>query len=333
MISLFGFAREYSPLKNNAYGSAHALKEWGVDSVFCGTQDKEMLQALREAGIKIFVEKAIFSDASLFAARPDSRPVDENGKRVEPEDWYKPLCPGQDWLRRLKLHELKQTAESGEVDGIWLDFMRYPCHWEGAEPTIYQSCFCQECLLKFQKHSEVKLPGNLSDPRTIADWILSEYPGMWQDFRCEMITSFVGRVRQLIEDIRPEMTLGLFSVPWMEQEHNRAMQRIIAQDLKALAEHVDVFSPMTYHQMCDKTVSWIGEVTEEVAKLTGKPVVPIIQSMSTADELSRDEFHEALETALAGASDGLIIFNMKGLLDEKRLADFIGVVAGQKADG
>ncbi len=330
MIALYGFSRDLGPFKGkDEAGIVAQLKDWGVDAVFTGTREVKLNGALRQGGIKIYVEKAIFFDAKFYDARPDGRPVADDGKRVKPEEWYKPLCPGQDWLRRIRLHEIKELADSGEVDGIWLDFIRYPCHWEGTEPNLYQSCFCQECLIKFQGDAEIKMPSNLSDAGRVADWILSEYPGMWEDFKCRVITSFVARVREVIGEARPEMELGLFSIPWQENDFNRAMKRIVAQDLKALAEYVDVFSPMLYHQMCDKEPAWIGEVTGEVARITGKGVLPVIQAMSTSEELSRDEFREAMETALGGESDGVIIFNLKGLVDEKRIGDFVEIASGQ----
>ena len=112
--------------------------------------------------------------------------------------------------------------------------------------------------------------------------------------------------------------IGLFGVPWREDDFDGAIRKIIGQDYEKLAKYVDIFSPMVYHVMCGKESSWIGEITSWVYQHTNRPVLPIIQSMDFPVVLSSQEFGRAVNIALtAKGSAGIIIFNIKGLNDEK----------------
>jgi len=134
--------------------------------------------------------------------------------------------------------------------------------------------------------------------------------------------------KAVLKHLRPDAILGLFGVPWRPADHDGAILKIVGQDYNALGEHVDVFSPMVYHMMCGRPLSWIGEVVEEVHNvveevhnLTGKPVWPIIQSVDQPSApLSAEEYGQALDIALSGpASEGVLVFQMESALDEAKL--------------
>jgi hypothetical protein len=98
--------------------------------------------------------------------------------------------------------------------------------------------------------------------------------------------------------------------------------KIIGQDYCALSRYVDVFSPMVYHLMCGYPPEWVGEVVEEIYELSGKPVWPIIQSVSAPTSLSAEEYGRTIDVVLhSDVSDGVLVFIMKGvLLDQAKLA-------------
>ncbi len=94
--------------------------------------------------------------------------------------------------------------------------------------------------------------------------------------------------------------------------------------LTVLSSALIAFVPlvsMVYHLMCGRPPSWIGEVTEKVHSLTGKPVWPIIQSVDQPlAPLSAEEYGQALDVALLSpASEGVLVFQMESALDGTKL--------------
>ena len=89
--------------------------------------------------------------------------------------------------------------------------------------------------------------------------------------------------------------------------------KIIGQDYCALSRYVDVFSPVVYHLMCGYPPEWVGEVVEEIYELSGKPVWPIIQSVSEPTSLSAEEYGRTIDVVLhSDVSDGILVLPMKG---------------------
>ena len=95
---------------------------------------------------------------------------------------------------------------------------------------------------------------------------------------------------------------------------------MVAQDYRALADYIDVVSPMVYHRMCGRPVSWVGEITAHLSALTERPVWPIIQAVDHPDVLPAEEYARALDTAMQPPAAGVIVFTLKGMLEGGRLA-------------
>jgi len=159
---------------------------------------------------------------------------------------------------------------------------------------------------------------SFDDPVQAAQLILDGYQEEWTRWRCDQITGWVAESRKLIDRYSPDTKLGLFGVPWIKDYEN-AIISVIGQDYEALGGYIDVFSPMVYHLMCGRPVTWIGEVTDWIGQTTGKAVLPIIQTVNSPGVLSPEELGEAAQSALTSPeSMGVIFFNLEGL-DEKKL--------------
>ena len=131
------------------------------------------------------------------------------------------------------------------------------------------------------------------------------------------MTSFAAEAAAIVRAAQPDCLVGAFTVPWRRDDWGGALRRIVGQDLAALAQHLDVISPMVYHRMCGQQPPWIAGVCEDARVATGRPVWPIIQSVDEPVGMSAAEYRAALETALA-AGEGALIYNLRGLEDEAR---------------
>jgi hypothetical protein len=297
---------------------ARALADWGVTAVFGGYEDPLLVAALHEQGIRVFTEVSLFVGVRHWTRYPHSRPITRTGEPLAAEGWYCGVNPITPEIRQHSLEKIERLVQRYDVDGVWLDFCRWPCRWERPQPKLIQTSFDPFTLAAFQKDRGITLPSALETIPEKADWILEHHHETWTAWKCRQITTFVSQVRTVIDRAPREVLVGLFSVPWRPSDFEGGIRRIIGQDYRALAAHVDCFSPMVYHKLCDRDIAWIGEIAAWVGEETGKPVWPVIQAMDEPEAIGPQELGRAVSTALgASGSHGVVIFNLKALSPEK----------------
>lgn len=122
--------------------------------------------------------------------------------------------------------------------------------------------------------------------------------------------------------MRNDIWANLHVVPWMEADFEGARRRVAAQDVQALGAWVDTLSPMVYAPMVKRDSTWAHDVTAELARLGGKPVLPSIQVKECylPDVLTPTRFKADLDAALLAPSRGVVFWNWPGLAEsaEKR---------------
>jgi len=328
---LFGFRPSFPIFRGkNTEEIAKQVHDWGVNAVWTDRKtlsNTALIEALHAWQVQVFTTVAMFS-----GWRGRNRPIKKDGKPFEPYvpgHWYQGSCPNQPRDLVQKLAEIRDVATHFDIDGVWLDALRYPTFWETPKPNVEMTCFDPVCLEKFQDWVGVAFPEELRSLQDRAEWILQNREREWVRFRMACITDITKQCAQVLKKANPKVKLGMFTVPWRRKETRggemNAIERIIAQDYPNLAKYVDVFSPMVYHRMCDEPVEWIGEIVDWVAKETRKPVVPIIQAHGEPKcewhpyRLPDDEFVSALQTARDGTSSGVTIFTLEYVLKEERL--------------
>ncbi|OQX65013.1 MAG: hypothetical protein B6I38_02955 [Anaerolineaceae bacterium 4572_5.1] len=253
---------------------------------------------LRNQGIKVYAEFSVFVHEEMWRKHPGSRPIDRSGHPMEPVNGYYGVCPNHPKVREEKLMTIASVIENKSIDGLWLDFIRYPCHWEGVRtPPIAEYCFCPNCLEKYEKEVGGTPEGD-----------------KWVTWKCEQITGFVKEVRKRIEISGKSIQLGIFAVPWFDDEYGGAIRSIIGQDFRALSSYVDVFGVMAYQKFTGQPINWISDIVEAIDRTTGKSVVPLVQSMDRPEKVSSDEFEYSIGMAIKGSSKGMLIFHLEDLL-------------------
>jgi hypothetical protein len=93
-----------------------------------------------------------------------------------------------------------------------------------------------------------------------------------------------------------------------------ALRSVAGQDLALLGRHVDMVSPMLYHKLCHQPASWVAEVTRDALAWSGRPVLPIIQSLDQPDVMTSAELDDALAYVLETPAQGVMIFTLDPLL-------------------
>lgn len=318
--ALYGFSPQLEPFAGKtAPEQAALLRSWGTTAVFGGHQHPVFVEAAHAVGMKVYVEFACFVHKRWWETVPESRPITADGEPLAPDGWYCGVNPSTPSVRQSQLETLEGFLRGHAVDGVWLDFIRWPCHWEAPDPYLPRTSFDPHTLSRFGEATGIQVP--VRDPKAAARRLLHQHKAEWTTWRCVQITSWVTEARAVLRRTRPRAVLGLFGVPWQLSDHEGAIISVIGQDYRALGPIVDVFSPMVYHAMCGQPVEWIGQVAEEVQALSVTPVWPVIQSVDEPATLPAEMYAEALQIALGGpASEGVVVFTLEGVLDQAKLA-------------
>lgn len=317
VIALYGFSREDPRFKDKSEEEILGiLRDWKINAVFGAYKDPKLATVLRNGDIRLYAEFGVFVGEHFWTDFPGSRPLTSEGSLLEKIDWYAGVNPSCEQVRQERLQSFTKILETYPLDGIWLDFIRWPGRWENPDPQLLSTSFDGPTLQKFSRDMGVELDTELS-PGESAQVIGTRYREEWVDWRCRQVTGWVAEARAILNKEFPDIQLGLFGVPWVNDFDN-AIVNYFGQDYEALGEYVDVFSPMVYHHMCGRPVGWISEVSDWVNKTSGKDVLPIIQTVDEPGELSADEFGEAVRAAVSHpGSKGVILFNLRGLDDRK----------------
>ena len=297
------------------------LRDFGITGVFLKHLDPEWCAALQESGLDVYASHGIFvANDGLWQDIPESRPITAAGTPAPVEEWYRPALPSSTAVRELRLRQLDGMLRDLPLDGLWLDFIRWPARWEKRQPNLYHSSFDAATLRRFLDDTGIELM--VADPQpAAADWILTNAADVWHAWRCAQIASFVDEARALLAGRRPDALLGAFTVPWTGGPLDglpveQANIRIVGQDPALLGPRVDVLSPMVYHRLCGRDADWPGQVTSMLSEQVGCEVWPTVEAIVDDVAYGADEFASVCESAHRAGGGGLVVFNLAGLLSD-----------------
>jgi len=99
---------------------------------------KDLIKFARNQGLEVHAWFVVLREGGKtpkgwVAEHPQYAVVNEVGK---PVGW---ICPSHEKSRKRVLSLFESLLESYEVDGIHLDYIRYP------EPVVARGCFCERC--------------------------------------------------------------------------------------------------------------------------------------------------------------------------------------------
>ncbi len=276
---------------------------------------------VRDAGLALGSGIACFSDhaAAITPVADHLRPVTAAGTLRPQMEWYRGIIPTDRTYVDALIHTCREAATQVALDVFVLDFIRWPLHWElelrdGAE--VIDSSFDRITLGRFRDETAVEIP--VDDPVVAAQVLSGERLREWTMFKCQVITDIVERITAEIRRVRPELTLGAFIIPGDDEQR----RRYAGQDVRALAQHLDVLLPMTYHAILQRPVSWVHDVVSEIRRQAATSVTPVIQV--TADPkiaygndwgtpFTPVVFGDAIDAGLRAGGRGFVVFPAHGL--------------------
>ena len=308
------------------------LRDCGVNALMTESDSYELsaVEATHKAGLRFFAGVACFSDhASNFSSlkqRPELWPMLENGERRPQMEWYVGQTPTDRRRREEALAEIKSIARTVPVDGIFLDFARWPLHWEielrpGRERPL-DSSFDAATLAMFEAATGA-LPRDLDTTSARAAWIRRHRSAEWVEFKCKVVSDFVSEARKALKETKADAALGIYVVP----DVGGLTEPLTGQRTKDLAPLVDWIAPMLYHNILLQPPSWVASALAPVAIVAGRKALPVLQADWNRDPavagdwgppMSDANWSEAL-SQVAGRSDigGLIVFPGMALMGER----------------
>ena len=324
----------YGGIPQEIVDSGRSLREFGVDAVWLGSGSytAERLAWLRAQQVQAYAEFNTLHVADYLKAHPDAAPVGSDGRVSPAPDGWQGICPTDEGYRAERMRAFRTLLETFAIDGVWLDYHHSHASWEQAQPNMPDTCFCERCLLRFQKDTAITLPQAPASAR--AGLLLSTHRAAWVRWRLGVFTDWVREFRDIRDATRPGALLGTFHNPWSDEDFGGARIEKLAIDLRAQAAYIDVFSPMPYHARfghagdpawISRQVAWLGQHLG-VKGVPGERlrIWPIVQISDWGEPVPAAQIDEVLRHGSRAPATGVMVFAWGGLRKQPEKIDAIG---------
>jgi len=212
----------------------------------------------------------------VLAAHPDWAAVDRQGGMLHQPSKKMFLDPANPEVRQYLSNLLDEIASRYQVDGIQLDYIRYPFQ----DPTSANRSFGYSKVAREAFKQQYGIDPARISPSQRDMW------QKWNDFRVQQVDSFVAEVSQRLHSKRPELILSaaVFGMPREER------LVVIHQNWEAWAQRgdIDLMVPMTYALETNQLQDLAQPLLEKTA-LNSTLVLPGIRLLNLPDAVAIDQ--------------------------------------------
>jgi uncharacterized lipoprotein YddW (UPF0748 family) len=203
----------------------------------------------------------------VLSAYPDWANYDNRGKQIPPGQGKPFLDPANPAVRNYLQRLLSEIVTRYKVDGLQLDYIRYPFQDPGADRTYGYGLASRE---QFQKLTGVdpvdisprdRLPTRAPAPKPLPGQPASPPPPspeeaqailqrnrelwkLWTEFRVQQVDSFVADISKHLRQLRPNLILSAAVFPIPEAERLHKIQQ--HWEVWARQGDIDLIVPMSY---------------------------------------------------------------------------------------
>ncbi len=260
-----------------------------------GDQLAQCVEAARKRGLEVHVWKVCWnienapSDFTAQMRQKGRLQVSHDGSTIS---W---LCPSHPDNVALALNSIREVVTNYAIQGIHLDYIRYP---------NANYCFCPTCRREFEKDLGAKVARWPADARG-----KGRYAEKYRGWRADRITSFVRLVREHVRTLDPKVKVS--AAVWGAYP---ATIDSIGQDWGTWLRlnYVDFVCPMNY--TTDNTR--FEELTRAQLALPGAPgrVFPGLGVTSAESQLGADQVIEQIISLRQLGARGFVLFDMSHTL-------------------
>ena len=306
------------------------LKEKGIDGImYNGGHDPETYvrvgKIVKNTGMEFHTWIPTMIQNNSQKLKPEWYAVNGLGESAIDKpayvDHYKFLCPSREEVYDFLAELYGSIAEVKEVDGIHLDFIRFPDVilarglWDkyglvmDREFPQFDYCYCEVCVTDFEELSGINIK-EVEDPSQVA---------AWKQFRYDLITNLVNRLAEVVHSKNKEINAAVFPGPGMSKI-------MVRQEWDKW--NIDSFYPMNYNDFYLEGTKWIGDVTKEevMAVNNSKPVYsglficPDPEKKATEADpenhgLLPEEIEAAIKESMENGATGICLFTPGRMTD------------------
>jgi uncharacterized lipoprotein YddW (UPF0748 family) len=230
----------------------------------------------------------------LIAAHPDWANYDHRGKMI-PAGQTKPfLDPANPEVRSYLLRLIDEIVSRYEVDGLQLDYIRYPFQ-DPAAGSSYGYGKAARALFKQQTGVD---PVDISPAK-------GELWQQWTAFRIQQVDTFVAEASRLVHRLRPNavVSVAVFPLPRNERLHK------IQQNWEEWARqgYVDMVVPMTYsrdtnglQQLAQPWLTLAANANRGMPALGTSLIVPAIRLLNLPEVVAIDQIQALRDLPASG---------------------------------
>lgn len=224
--------------------------------------------------------------------------VDINGKDyfyyTANDNYFIFLNPNDRECRDLLLNIYEQLINNYDLDGLHLDYVRMPELNYGKDDFGYN----QDIIDAFAKETGIK-----TDPRTFIK--NSEESRKWINFRCNIITSFVGEVYDMIRENNKDIWLSAALYPDLNMAKNDIFQDVSSIVNKGYLDEVFSMSYGVDNGSVMPSVQSYNKVTEGKAFYSA--------GIAAFLETTEANFAKQLDNVFDYGADGVSIFALASI--------------------
>jgi uncharacterized lipoprotein YddW (UPF0748 family) len=224
----------------------------------------------------------------VIAAYPDWANYDNRG-RIVPAGQEKPfLDPANPEVRRYLLQLLSEIASRYQVDGVQLDYIRYPFQDPGAGRTYGYGKAARQ---QFQQLAGV-------DPLKISPSDRNLWQ-RWTNFRTQQIDSFVAEASQQLRRVKPNLVMSVAVFPLPPHERTQKLQ----QQWETWAERgdIDLVVPMAYAMDTNRFQHLVQPYLTS-GKLNSTLILPGIRLLNLPEAVAIDQIQALRDLPSGGYS-------------------------------
>ncbi len=267
-----------------------------------------VVKALKDLDIKVHAWFCLFPEdinypSDIVKKHPDILLVNKYGKsNLEEPTWsyVKPeysiywVCPSAEIYIEYLKNLMREVIEKYDVDGIHLDYVRYP---EALEGRYY--CYCKRCLRRFKEEYGYTFPTN--------DVIHVRY---YVTILCENVTNAVKEFSELTKEYGREISAYVFT------DYTTAIESCY-QDWPYFSRYLDLLLPSLY----EVSPSWMKVLVERAKSVVHErcKITPVIYTNTIirravegarrwSMERNAKYILEAIEAIRKAGADGVVFF-------------------------
>lgn len=230
-------------------------------------------------------------------------------------DHYHFVCPNRPEVQKYLEDMYVKVADISEVDGIHLDFIRFPDVilakglWKkynlvmDREFPQFDYCYCDKCVSDFKAKTGIEIK-SVANPSQVQEW---------KQFRYDLITNLVNKLSVTIHAKNKKISAAVFPGP------NSIARVIVRQEWDKWT--LDAVYPMLYNDFYLEGTKWIGDLCKEgvtslnnsIPHFSGLFICPDPAGKASDPDpenhgLSHEELESAIKESMENGAAGICLF-------------------------